>query len=92
MNRAITDFERFALLEKRKSSKKGLKALVNKDEDEEMTLDDAERIGRKVANMEGLDKKKYIGIINFLGASCQRYKKLWSAYKQVRDSKKKSEK
>jgi hypothetical protein len=84
MNRAITSFERYALLEK----KGDLKKLVGKDEDEELTINDAKRIGTKVANMDGEDKKKYVGIINFLGASCNIYNELWKNYKRTRDSKK----
>ncbi|CAB4175591.1 hypothetical protein UFOVP1247_233 [uncultured Caudovirales phage] len=84
MNRAITSFERYALLEK----KGDLKKLVGKDADEELTINDAKKIGSKVANMEGEDKKKYVGIINFLGASCNIYNELWKNYKRTRDSKK----
>jgi hypothetical protein len=84
MNRAITSFEQYALLEK----KGDLKKLVGKDEDEELTINDAKKIGVKVANMEGEDKKKYVGIINFLGASCNIYNELWKNYKRTRDRKK----
>jgi hypothetical protein len=83
MNRAITSFDKYAILEK----KGDLKKLVNKEEDEELTLNDARKIGRKVANMEGEEKKKYVGIINFLGASCNIYNELWKNYKRTRDSK-----
>jgi hypothetical protein len=85
MNRAISSFTKFALLEK----KGDLKKLVNKKKDEELTVDDAKKIGVKVANMEGEEKKKYVGIINFLGASCDIYNELWKNYTRVRDSKKK---
>jgi hypothetical protein len=84
MNRAITSFEQYALLEK----KGDLKKLVGKDEDEELTINDAKKIGVKVANMDGEDKKKYVGIINFLGASCNIYNELWKNYKRTRDRKK----
>jgi hypothetical protein len=84
MNRAITSFEKYALLEK----KGDLKKLVGKDEDEELTVNDAKKIGVKVANMDGEDKKKYVGIINFLGASCNIYNELWKNYKRTRDRKK----
>jgi len=83
MNRAITSFKKYALREK----KGDLKKLVGKEEDEELTLNDAKRIGRKVANMDGEEKKKYVGIINFLGASCNIYNELWKNYKRTRDSK-----
>lgn len=85
MKRAITSFNKYALLEK----KGDLKKLVGKDEDEELTLNDAKKIGSKVANMDGEDKKKYVGIINFLGASCNIYNELWKNYKRTRDSKEK---
>jgi hypothetical protein len=84
MNRLITSFEQYALLEK----KGDLKKLVGKDEDEELTVNDAKKIGVKVANMEGEDKKKFVGIINFLGASCNIYNELWKNYKRTRDRKK----
>jgi hypothetical protein len=83
MKRAITSFQRYALLEK----KGDLKKLVGKEEDEELTVNDAKKIGVKVANMEGEEKKKYVGIINFLGASCNIYNELWKNYKRVRDRK-----
>ena len=83
MNRAITNFNKYALLEK----KGDLKKLVGKDEDEELTINDAKKIGSKVANMEGEEKKKFVGIINFLGASCNIYNELWKNYKRTRDSK-----
>jgi hypothetical protein len=84
MNRAITSFEQYALLEK----KGDLKKLVGKDEDEELTVNDAKKIGVKVANMDGEEKKKFVGIINFLGASCNIYNELWKNYKRTRDRKK----
>jgi len=84
MNRLITSFEQYALLEK----KGDLKKLVGKDEDEEDTVNDATKNGVKVANMEGEDKKKFVGIINFLGASCNIYNELWKNYKRTRDRKK----
>lgn len=88
MKRAITSFGKYALLEQKGKSKgSGLKALVNKTDDEELTVNDAKRIGVKVANMEGLDKKKYVGIFNFLGSSCEIYNTLWKNYKRTRDSK-----
>lgn len=83
-NRAITSFVKFSLLEK----KGDLKKLVGKDEDEELTVNDAKKLGVKIANMDGQKKKKYVGIINFLGASCQIYNTIWGNYKKTRDSKK----
>jgi hypothetical protein len=83
MNRAIESFHRYALLEK----KGDLKKLVGKEDDEELTLNDAKRLGVKIANMDGEDKKKYVGIINFLGASCGIYNEIWKNYTRTRDSK-----
>lgn len=83
MNRAIENFSRYSLLEK----KGDLKKLIGKEEDEELTTNDAKKLGAKIANMDGEKKKKYVGIINFLGASCNIYNTLWSNYKRVRDAK-----
>lgn len=83
MRRAIESFEKFSILEK----KGDLKKLVGKKEKEELTTKDAKKIGQKVANMEGDEKKKYVGIINFLGASCDIYNQLWKSYTMTRDRK-----
>lgn len=87
MNRAIESFEKFSILEK----KGDLKKLVGKKEKEELTTKDAKKIGQKVANMEGDEKKKYVGIINFLGASCDIYNQLWKSYTTTRDRKAKKD-
>jgi hypothetical protein len=84
MEKAIASFHMFALLEK----KGDLKKLVGKDDDEELTVNDAKKIGVKIANMEGEDKKKFVGITNFLGASCNIYNEIWKNYKRTRDRKK----
>jgi hypothetical protein len=83
MNKAFESFDDFSLFEK----KGDLKKLVGKKKDEELTTKDAAKIGVKVANMEGLKKKKFVGIINFLGASCSIYNELWSNYERTRDRK-----
>lgn len=88
MNKAFESFDDFSLFEK----KGDLKKLVGKKKDEELTTNDAKKIGVKVANMEGLEKKKYVGIINFLGASCDIYNSLWSNYERTRDNKDRKEK
>lgn len=88
MNRAITTFNEFSILEK----KGDLKRLVGKKPKEELTTSDAKRIGTKVANMDGEEKKKYVGIINFLGASCNIYNELWKNYTKTRDAKEAREK
>jgi len=81
MSVRIGRFEDYRLNEK----KGDLKKLVGKDEDEELTVNDAKKIGVKVANMDGEDKKKYVGIINFLGASCGIYNEIWKNYTRTRD-------
>lgn len=81
MDLAFDSFEKYSLNEK----KTGIKKLVGKDEDEELTVKDAKIIGKKVAQMEGPEKRKYVGIINFLGASCDIYNALWKNYKRYRD-------
>ena len=83
MNKAIESFNKFALDEK----KGDLKKLVGKEDDEELTVNDAKKLGVKIANMDGEDKKKYVGIINFLGASCNIYNEIWKNYKRTRDRK-----
>jgi hypothetical protein len=83
MDKAFESFDDFSLFEK----KGDLKKLVGKKKEEELTTTDAKKIGIKVANMEGLEKKKYVGIINFLGASCNIYNALWSNYERTRDRK-----
>lgn len=75
-------FKDFAVLEK----KGALKKLVGKDPDEELTVKDAKKLGKKIAKMDGTDKRKYVGIINFLGASCDIYSELWKNYTKTRDS------
>ena len=84
MRKAIESFNKFALLEK----KGDLKKLVGKDEDEELTVNDAKKLGVKIANLDGEKKKKYVGIVNFLGASCGIYNEIWKNYKRTRDRKK----
>lgn len=83
MQKAVARFNQFLLLEK----KGDLKKLVGKDDDEELTVNDAKKLGVKIANMDGEDKKKYVGIINFLGASCNIYNEIWKNYKRTRDRK-----
>lgn len=80
--RAITNFSKFALLEK----KGDLKKLVGKRPEEELTVNDAKKIGMRVAKMDGEEKQKYVGIINFLGASCDIYNELWKNYTRTRDN------
>jgi len=67
-----------------------IKDLVGKDEGDELDLDDARAIGRKISKMKGDDRKKYVGIVNFMGASCRIYNEIWANYKPVDPSTKKS--
>lgn len=85
MRKKAKSFSEFALLEK----KGDLKKLVGKDADEELTTNDAKKLGSKIARMEGEKKRKYVGIINFLGASCNIYNAIWKNYTKTRDSIKK---
>ena len=85
MKERAKSFKEFALLEK----KGDLKKLVGKDEDEELTTNDAKKLGSKIARMDGVEKRKYVGIINFLGASCSLYDAIWKNYTRTRDSIKK---
>lgn len=84
MRHSIPRFDEYALYEK----KGDLKKLVGKEDDEELTVNDAKRLGVKIANMDGEEKKKYVGIINFLGASCNIYNEIWKNYKRTRDRRK----
>jgi hypothetical protein len=73
--------------------KKGeLKKLVGKEEDEELTINDAKRLGVKIANMEGENRRKYVGIMNFLGASCGIYNSMWKNYKRTKKKQERSKK
>ena len=67
-----------------------IKDLVGKDEEDELDLDDARAIGRKISKMKGDDRKKYVGIVNFMGASCRIYNEIWANYKPVDPTTKKS--
>ena len=67
-----------------------IKDLVGKDEGDELDLDDARAIGRKISKMKGDDRKKYVGIVNFMGASCRIYNEIWANYKPVDPTTKKS--
>jgi hypothetical protein len=73
-------------------SENSLKDLVGKSDDEELDLDDARSIGKRISRMKGADRKKYVGIVNFMGASCRIYNEIWANYKPVDPNKKKSNK
>ena len=78
VQQARTHFENGALLEH--SDEGRLKILVNKPIDAFLSHADCIKIGKIVANMTGLNKRSYVGIINFLGASCRIYHLLKRAY------------
>lgn len=61
----------------------GIKALVGKTADEDLTVQDAKRIGAKISKMAGKSRQKYIGIVNFMGASCKVFNEIWANYKPV---------
>jgi hypothetical protein len=82
-NKVYENFQDFVIFEK----KGDLKKLVGKDADEELTVKDAKKLGVKIANMDGEEKRKYVGIINFLGASCGIYNEIWKNYTKTRDKK-----
>jgi hypothetical protein len=83
-NQVYPTFESFV------SETNSLKNLVGKADDEELDLDDARRIGKKISKMKGEDRKKYIGIVNFMGASCRIYNEIWANYKPVDPERKKA--
>lgn len=88
-NESMT-FESFVAINEK--SRNSLKELVGKDDEEELDLDDARRIGKKVSKMTGDDRKKFVGIINFMGASCRIYNEIWANYKPVDPERKDSNK
>lgn len=83
-NGKVKSFKSFVIQEN------SIKDLVGKTDDEQLDLDDARSIGKKISRMEGQDRKKYVGIVNFMGASCRIYNEIWANYKPVDPSKKKS--
>jgi len=83
----ITQYKEYTALNEKKGD---LKKLVGKEEDEELTHKDATTIGRKVAKMEGTNKRKFRGIINFLGASCRIFNEIDRSYNRASKGKKKA--
>ena len=80
----VVSFQSFVIQEN------SIKDLVGKTDDEQLDLDDARSIGKKISKMKGEDRKKYVGIVNFMGASCRIYNEIWANYKPVDPSTKKS--
>lgn len=89
-NRQNTQASRVLKFNDFKVNENSLKDLVGKTDDEELDLDDARSIGKKISKMKGEDRKKYVGIVNFMGASCRIYNEIWANYKPVDPAKKKS--
>lgn len=85
MNIRVKSFNDF-----QKLNENGIKALVGKDGKEELTPSDAKTIGRKISKMTGKNRQKYIGIVNFMGASCKIFNNIWANYKPV-DKQRKAE-
>jgi len=57
-----------------------LKRLVGKEPDTYLDSADTKKIGLMIANMDGTNRRDYMGIINFLGASCRIHHELKEAY------------
>ncbi len=57
-----------------------LKRLVGKDPEAYLDSGDTMKIGVMIANMDGTNRRDYMGIINFLGASCRIHHELKEAY------------
>lgn len=82
----VQSFESFLIGEN------SIKDLVGKSDKEELDLEDARTIGKKISKMRGADRKKYVGIVNFMGASCRIYNEIWANYKPVDPERKRSNK
>lgn len=78
MNHKVVSFGEFV-----NEGKGVLKTLVGKDQDEDLTTSDAKTIGKKISKMHGKDRQKFIGIVNFMGASCKIFNTIWANYKPV---------
>lgn len=57
-----------------------LKRLVGKEPDDYLSSADTKKVGTMIANMSDVDRRNYVGIINFLGASCRIHHELKEAY------------
>lgn len=81
MNARVASFKEFQAINEKGGS--GLKALVGKEAGEELSTGDAKRIGQKISKMSGKNRQKYIGIVNFMGASCKVFNTIWANYSPV---------
>lgn len=77
MENKVKNFKSFLMNEN------SIKDLVGKSDKEELDLEDARVIGKKISKMKGEARKKYVGIVNFMGASCRIYNEIWANYKPV---------
>jgi hypothetical protein len=57
-----------------------LKILVGKVADQKLSPSECEKIGKIIASMEGLPRRNYVGMINFLGAACRIHHEIKDAY------------
>lgn len=78
MNHKVVSFGQFV-----NEGKGVLKTLVGKDANEDLTPADAKTIGKKISRMHGKQRQKFIGIVNFMGASCKIFNAIWANYKPV---------
>ena len=78
MNSRVASFDTFV-----NEGKGVLKSLVGKAQGEDLTASDAKTIGRKISKMHGKSRQKFIGIVNFMGASCKIFNTIWANYKPV---------
>jgi len=70
----------YPISEKKREGRGGLKQLVGKDVSEELTSEDANIIGAKIAAMTGEKKKNFIGIVNYLGSTCTVFHEIKNSY------------
>ena len=80
---SFKDFQTINEKGEAKTGQGGLKALVGKGTGEDLNVVDAKRIGAKISKMSGKNRQKYIGIVNFMGASCKVFNTIWQNYKPV---------
>lgn len=85
---SFKEFKRIDEKEESKTGAGGLKNLVGKGTGEDLNVTDAKRIGQKISKMSGKARQKYIGIVNFMGASCKVFNAIWQNYKPVDKSRK----
>lgn len=60
-----------------------LKILVGKSLDGKLTDSECDKIGAIIASMDGVPKGYYVGMVNFLGASCRIYHRIQGSYAEA---------